>query len=206
MTLAELIDLLGALGDQPGERPGLSELDHGLQCAHRLAAARPDDLGLQVAGLVHDIGHAFGPDESHGRLGAEQVREVLGERVASLVEAHVPAKRYVAAVDPGYLAILSPVSTASLALQGGPMDRDEVEAFRSDPRSGDAVVLRAADDAAKEPGRTVPPLAVWVPALRRLADARSRPGAAARRSEIAPPGAAVPGPGPRPSGPGPATP
>ena len=35
-------------------------------------------------------------------LGAETVRRLLGERVAGLVEAHVPAKRYLVTTDASY--------------------------------------------------------------------------------------------------------
>jgi predicted HD phosphohydrolase len=169
VTLGELLDLLAAMEDTPGESDGLSELDHALQCAHELASVRPGDVELQAAGLVHDIGHRFGSDTEHGRLGAEQVRDALGERVAALVEAHVPAKRYLVATDASYRSELSVVSTASLALQGGPLSAEEVAAFSSNPHAADAVVLRRADEAAKVPGRDVPALAHWIPVLRRLA-------------------------------------
>ena len=103
MTLPELLELLASMGSDPSEETsGLSELDHGLQCAFELAEAHPGDRELAVAGLVHDIGHRFGPDDRHGVLGAEQVRAVLGERVAGLVEAHVPAKRYLVTTDATY--------------------------------------------------------------------------------------------------------
>ena len=72
VTLLELLDLLTALAAVPSEEtPGLSELDHGLQCAFALATRHPFDRELQLAGLVHDIGHRFGPDETHGAVGAE---------------------------------------------------------------------------------------------------------------------------------------
>ena len=60
-----------ALAAAPGEADGLSELDHALQCAYELSLVRPDDAELQVAGLVHDIGHQFASDESHGVLAGD---------------------------------------------------------------------------------------------------------------------------------------
>ncbi len=92
---------------------------------------RPADHELQVAGLVHDIGHRFGPDESHGALGAEHVRGLFGPRVAGLVEAHVPAKRYLVTTDPSYRSRLSTESTRTLGVQGGPLAPDEVDSFLS---------------------------------------------------------------------------
>jgi predicted HD phosphohydrolase len=172
VTLPELVDLLAALASAPSEEtPGLSELDHGLQCAFELATLRPSDPELQLAGLVHDIGHRFGPDETHGVLGAERVRGLLGDRVAGLVEAHVPAKRYLVATDSSYRARLSSESTRTLGVQGGPLAPDEVASFLSWPHAADAIALRRADEAAKVPGRQVPPLDHWVPKLRDAAGA-----------------------------------
>jgi predicted HD phosphohydrolase len=177
VTLSELLDLLVDLGDAPGETDGLSELDHGLQCADELRRARPHDTELQLAGLVHDIGHQFGHDEDHGTLGAAKVRRLLGDRVAALVEAHVPAKRFLVTTDPAYGTTLSPVSTISLGVQGGTMSEHEVEVFHRSPYRDDAVMLRRADELAKVPGRSVPPLDPWVPLLTRLAQTQHpRPG------------------------------
>lgn len=168
MTLSGLVDLLGSLRGIPGEA-GMSELDHGLQCAYELSLAHPDDEELQIAGLVHDIGHQMASDEEHGRIGAERVRTLLGERVAGLVEAHVPAKRYLVTTDASYGGILSSGSVVSLARQGGSLTAEEVAAFEAGAYAADAVVLRKADDAAKVPGREVPSLENWLPALRRVA-------------------------------------
>jgi predicted HD phosphohydrolase len=166
MTLPELLDLLAAMASDPSEETeGLSELDHALQCAYELSRLRPDDAELHVAGLVHDIGHRFGPDESHGVLGAAQVRPLLGSRVAGLVEAHVPAKRYLVTTDSSYRARLSDESVRTLEVQGGLLSPDEVAIFESSPYAEDAVCLRRADDAAKVPGRDVGTLARWVPVL-----------------------------------------
>ena len=169
MDLSELIDLLAGMADLAGETEGLSELDHGLQCAHELAVVRPADHELQVAGLCHDIGHQFGPDQDHGRLGAEQVRGLLGDRVASLVEAHVPAKRYLVYSEGSYRSELSEVSKISLMVQGGPMTPEEASEFESEPWCADALVLRRADESAKVPRRSVPGLDVWVPVLEAVA-------------------------------------
>jgi len=172
VTLTQLLDLLATLASAPSEETqGLSELDHGLQCAFELTVVRPADRELQLAGLVHDIGHRFGRDEDHGTLGAERVRGLLGGRVAGLVEAHVPAKRYLVATDPAYRSELSVESTRTLGVQGGPLAPDEIRSFLSSPYAADALELRRADDAAKVPGRGVPTLLHWVPVLRAVATA-----------------------------------
>ncbi|MEU3029772.1 HD domain-containing protein [Streptomyces incarnatus] len=78
-------------------------LDHGLQVAALLAVSRPDDEEAQAAGLVHDIGHHLVPggEAGHGGHAATAVEGLLGPRVARLVALHIPAKRYLAATDPG---------------------------------------------------------------------------------------------------------
>lgn len=143
----------------------VNELTHALQCAATLAEWRPDDHELQVAGLVHDLGHLAVPDnpEDHGRAGADLVRPLLGPRIADLVELHVVAKRYLVTRDPAYRAQLSPGSTHTLALQGGALDDDERARFEAHLHSADALVLRRADEAAKDPTRQVPDLDHWRP-------------------------------------------
>ena len=166
MSVTELLQLLEALGSVPSEDiGGLTELDHGLQCADRLARRRPLDIELQLAGLVHDVGHQFGPDDRHGEIGGDLVRPLLGERVAALVAAHVPAKRYLVATDARYAERLSSVSTATLTVQGGPLADAEALAFRALPCFDDAIELRRADDGGKVPGRKVPGLDRWVEPL-----------------------------------------
>jgi predicted HD phosphohydrolase len=170
VSLTELLELLERLGSVPSEDiAGLTELDHGLQSAYRLACRRPLDIELQLAGLVHDVGHQFGPDEEHGELGGDLVRPLMGQRVAALVEAHVPAKRYLVATDAGYARRLSSVSTATLAVQGGPLAEVDALAFRASPYFDDAIELRRADDGGKLPGRKVPGLERWIQPLTDLA-------------------------------------
>ncbi len=112
---------------------------------------------------------ASGPTRTTGGLGAERIRDLLGDRVAGLVEAHVPAKRYLVATDGSYRSRLSPESTRTLAVQGGALGTDELSSFLSSPYAADAVALRRADDAAKVPGAPVATLDAWVPVLRAVA-------------------------------------
>ncbi len=156
---------------------GLPILDHCLQCAARLRESHPDDVELQVAGLVHDLGW-LEPADSRWRLrldaahdvdGRALVEPLLGPRIAALVGGHVAAKRYLLATDPAYAALLSARSEETLVFQGGVMTADEVAAFEQRPERDDLVALRRADDAAKIRGATVDSLAVWRPAVELVA-------------------------------------
>jgi predicted HD phosphohydrolase len=149
----------------------VDELTHALQCAAGLADRHPTDLELQVAGLVHDLGHLVvaGDADAHGRAGADLVRPLLGDRVAELVELHVPAKRYLVTVEPSYREVLSPGSVHTLALEGGALSGDELARFEAHPEASDAVALRRADDEAKDPARVVPDLAHWRPIVEAVA-------------------------------------
>jgi len=157
------------------EAEGLSELDHGLQCAAELKAMSPGDTDLHLAGLLHDIGHGRGHIRDHAWTGAAAIGSLMGERIAQLVGLHIDAKRYLVTTDPAYRGKLSPTSIETLALQGGDMSADEVARFETWPHWRDALLLRRADEAAKTVGRVVPGLDAWLPALRLAA----RVGAAA---------------------------
>jgi gamma-butyrobetaine dioxygenase len=53
------------------------------------------------------------------------------------------------AVNADYINALSPASKLSLELQGGPMSRQEADAFERSPHAAEACRLRRWDDAAK---------------------------------------------------------
>ena len=85
-----LLDFLAGLDGVFDAPPPLGDpidlLQHGLQCAAVLRASHPDDLGLQLAGLVHDIGHATGDVDHAADRGLEQIRHYGVERGKMSVE------------------------------------------------------------------------------------------------------------------------
>jgi predicted HD phosphohydrolase len=175
---ADVDALFGALhaSADADDEGGLPILDHCLQCAARLRVSHPDDLELQVAGLVHDVGWlartgdgwTLRLDAVHDREGRVLVAPLLGPRVAALVGGHVAAKRYLLATDPGYAALLSARSEETLSFQGGVMAAAEVTEFERRAEWADLVALRRADDAAKVRGAVVEPLGSWRPAVERI--------------------------------------
>jgi predicted HD phosphohydrolase len=172
----ELFAALAASRDADDEG-GLPILDHCLQCAARLRTSHPDDVELQVAGLVHDLGWlevtdtgwTLRLDAAHDVDGRALVEPLLGARVGALVGGHVAAKRYLLATDPAYAALLSARSEETFGFQGGVMRASEVSEFERRSDRDDLVALRRADDAAKVRGATVDSLAVWRPAVERVA-------------------------------------
>ena len=171
-----LFDALAASRDADDEG-GLPILDHSLQCAARLRDAHPDDLELQVAGLVHDLGWlerhggawTLRFDAAHDVEGRALVAELLGQRIAALVGGHVAAKRYLLATDPSYASLLSARSEETLGFQGGVMTAAEAAEFGRRPDRDDLVALRRADDAAKVRGASVEPLEAWRAAVEQVA-------------------------------------
>jgi predicted HD phosphohydrolase len=172
-TIADVDALFRVLESGAGgtDAEDVDLLAHGLQCAALLAEVAPDDAELQVAGLVHDVGTVLWPDRPrrHARAGAAAVADLLGERVAWLVGHHDEAKRYLVTVDPDYRSRLSPTSVLTLEVQGGPLGAAERARLEAAPGLDDLLTLRRADDAAKVPGRAVPPLSHWRPVVEAVA-------------------------------------
>ncbi len=158
-----------------GERVSMSE--HMLQAAH-LAERAGADEELVAAALLHDIGHYSGEfpedalergiDNHHDKAGAAVLEPWFPARVVAAVRWHVEAKRYLCAVEPDYFGTLSDASVHTLALQGGPMSRDEAEAFARRDDLDAIVSVRRFDEGAKVAGAITPPFEHYAPLLRRL--------------------------------------
>ena len=137
------------------DEDAVDDLDHGLQAATRAIQDQADDE-MVLAAALHDLAHSPLCDspnrERHDLAAREWLTPRYGARVGWLAGAHVAAKRYLVATEPGYGDGLSPTSALSLAAQGGPAGDEEMV---SHPWWPDALRLRHYDDAAKVPGAPV---------------------------------------------------
>src|SRR5258708_30335715 len=151
----EILDLLSAAASTEYFGEPVSQLEHALQCAQLARDAGATDEMI-IAALLHDVGHLLdteGVDRhseigviNHDEMGARYLLERgFSARVAELVESHVDSKRYLTATNPTYSARLSPASTATLALQAGPMNPAHAQAFAADKLLADKLRLRSCD-------------------------------------------------------------
>jgi phosphonate degradation associated HDIG domain protein len=175
LTIEAILAAYDRLGDRLyGE--SVSQSQHALQCA-ALAAAEGAAESLIVAALLHDYGHLAEEapdidkppsDARHEMTGAARLGELFGPAVTRPIALHVAAKRYLCAVDPGYLEALSPASVHSLAPQGGPFTAAQAASFARLDGAPDAVRLRRWDDLGKAPDAATPGFEAYAPMMRRL--------------------------------------
>jgi len=160
-----IVDQIFALykkhGDEDYIGEPVSQLEHMSQAA-LLAEEQGFDDEVILAAFFHDIGHlcvADGDAKSmdgfgnvdHEKLGADYLRQQgFSERLATLVESHVIAKRYLTFKYPDYYNKLSDASKATLEFQGGRMTDAEATEFEKHPDSDLFIKLRYWDDEAKE--------------------------------------------------------
>lgn len=186
MTTGKLLALYGGRGAAAYFGEAVTVTEHSLQAAYFAQRADAPD-GLIIAALLHDIGHLIEPvpgdiadwktDARHELVGCRWLASRFGPEVSEPVRLHVPAKRYLCATDPAYFGALSSASVVTLRLQGGPMSRDEADAFGAEPYFRDAIRLRQWDDQSKIAGLRVPDFATYRPMIERLAathDGRGR--------------------------------
>jgi phosphonate degradation associated HDIG domain protein len=138
----------------------VSQIEHMCQSA-QLAEMEGCDDEVILAAFFHDIGHlcqhimvTASMDEygvsDHELIAGNYLREKgFSEKIASLVESHVQAKRYLTYKHPGYYDQLSVASKQTLEHQGGVMQEREAELFEQDPLHPLYIKLREWDDKAK---------------------------------------------------------
>jgi predicted HD phosphohydrolase len=144
-TATLLLSLRGVWDEE-----AFDELDHALQSAARAIDDGADDE-LVLAAALHDLAHSPMFDAAsaarHDATARDWLTARFGERVGWLAGAHVAAKRYLVATEPGYGSALTQTSALSLHAQGGA----DVDAMTGHPWWLDALRLRRYDDAAKDP-------------------------------------------------------
>ncbi len=168
----EILSLYEKFGNEDYIGEPVSQIEHMCQCA-QLAEASGEDDEVILAAFFHDIGHlceyAF-PEKKlqhmdgvgvvdHEKLGATYLlSKGFSEKIASLVQSHVEAKRYLTFKYPEYFEKLSEASVKTLAFQGGVMSKAEADAFESEPLHKLYIQLRRWDEQAKETEKPLPPL------------------------------------------------
>ncbi|MET0245035.1 MAG: HDIG domain-containing metalloprotein [Flavitalea sp.] len=157
----KIVDEIFSLYEKYGNEEygeGVTQMMHMVQ-AGNLAREGGLDVEMVLASFFHDIGHLLehGSDmdgfgkKDHDRLGHDYlIQKGFSERVALLVASHVPAKRYLTAIDKDYYDNLSHASRTTLGFQGGPMTTEEVAAYQKDPLLDEYIQVRTWDDLAKE--------------------------------------------------------
>jgi phosphonate degradation associated HDIG domain protein len=136
---------------------------------------------LVAAALLHDIGHytsefgTYSPEDTkdryHDAAGAKVLEPFFPPLITECVRLHVAAKRYLCVKHPGYFDDLSEASVHTLSLQGGPMSKDEIADFESNPFHEHAVRVRKWDDAGKVKGLKTKHFSDYELLLQKIVDA-----------------------------------
>ncbi|ARP87739.1 phosphonate degradation HD-domain oxygenase [Bordetella genomosp. 9] len=173
LTLERIEQLFAGYGSAYYGGEAITQTEHALQCA-ALAEQAGESAAVIAAALLHDVGHLLMAesqieDKRHQDVGARALAGLVDEAVIAPVRLHVPAKRYLCAVDAAYWDTLSQASKDSLVLQGGPFSAQEAQAFERLPHAAEAVRLRRYDDLAKVPDAVTPALTHYLKLLETVA-------------------------------------
>ncbi len=154
----------------------ISMEEHMLQTAF-LADENDEEDKVVVAALLHDFGHLIcnmpnntfeeGDDNYHEELGAKALQDWFEDDIVEAVRLHVDAKRYLCAANPEYKDKLSEASITTMAIQGGPMNKREMLAFRRKKGHRIAIRIRAYDDCGKMPEMRRPGLNYYIPKIKK---------------------------------------
>ena len=168
-NVQEIFELYQKYGDEDYIGEPVSQVEHMCQAA-QLAEAEGYPEEVILAAFFHDIGHfcehlmpvqqmdGFGVVD-HEKLGADFLRSKgFSSTIASLVQNHVQAKRYLTYHFPSYYDQLSEASKKTLEFQGGVMKLEEAMLFESDDLFDLHIKLRRWDERAKLEKQKMPPL------------------------------------------------
>ena len=139
-----------------GEKVTMSE--HMIQSAMLAEKAKSKNV-LVCSCLLHDYGHFIieNPDElvknnldgNHESIGYEYLKNFFKKEVVEPIKYHVLAKRYLAN-NQRYYNQLSDASKISLKLQGGVLNKKQMNEFEKKPFFKNAIKLRKFDELAKK--------------------------------------------------------
>lgn len=172
--IGQIFDAFAACGHLDyGE--DISMREHMLQTAC-LAENNGEDNRVVVAALLHDYGHLIcnmpndsferGRDNCHESLGATALEKWFDDDIVDAVRLHVEAKRYLCTANSEYIDKLSQASVATLAIQGGPMNHQEMRRFQQEKGYEMAIRIRVYDDRGKVPEMQRPALEQYIPKIR----------------------------------------
>lgn len=165
----EIIEMYQHHGGSAYAGEKVTQLEHMVQAA-QLAEQQAHDEEVVLAAFLHDIGHiceaANGDNEmdgygikDHEDAGADFLRRRgFSERLITLVQSHVGAKRYLTYKFPSYYDQLSEASKITLEYQGGRMQADEAMDYEKQPLFELIIQMRRWDDDAKLLGKPIPDL------------------------------------------------
>ena len=119
--------------EEPNEEvAGLTILHHGLQCAALLRRSHPGDPELQVAGLLHDVGHLLAPghEDIHGLVAPSMSVpcSVSGWRHSSRITCPPSATSSPSTTATGHFSPRA--ASARWPSRHGPMTSEEVSGLR----------------------------------------------------------------------------
>ena len=156
-----IFSLYNRYGSNQYDGENVTQLQHMYQAAE-LAAAQGLDEEVVLAAFLHDIGHICVAEHTensingfgivnHEKIGATFLQlSGFSERLISMVQNHVNAKRYLTFKDPAYYNQLSLASKETLKHQGGMMTTAEAASFESNPFYKTIIALRLIDEQAKD--------------------------------------------------------
>ena len=158
----EFVDLLFDFIKEEGKTnydESVTQLQHSLQTAS-LARIEDGRRHIVIASLLHDIGHLLidendskndflKKDLNHENIASNFLKDFFSEEITESIRLHVVAKRYLCSIDNYYYESLSKASKNSFQVQGGALNKEEINELENNKYFKDAVRLRKWDDRGK---------------------------------------------------------